>query len=70
MFIKQFYYIRALFLRQRDFENMRFNYDVILNVMDIAFSQIKYLTVKCIMSSLHWHKNDLNVPRNKISVTI
>ena len=53
MFIKQLYYFRALFLRQRDFENMRFNYDVILSVMDIAFSQIKYLTVKCIMSSLH-----------------
>ena len=40
MFIIKFYYFRALFLRQRDFENMCVNRDVILNVMDIAFSQI------------------------------
>ena len=40
MFIIKFYYFRALFLRQRHFENMRFNYDVILNIMDVAFSQI------------------------------
>ena len=40
MFIIKFYYIRAMFLRQRHFENMCFNYDVILNVMDFAFSKI------------------------------
>ena len=40
MSIRKFYYFRALFLRQRQFENMRFNYDVILNVMDVAFSKI------------------------------
>ena len=40
MFIIKFYYFRALFLRQHHFENMRFNYDVILNVMDFAFSYI------------------------------
>ena len=36
-FIIKFYYFHALFLRQRHFENIRFNYDVILNVMDIEF---------------------------------
>ena len=40
MFIIKFYYFRALFPRQRHFENMPFNYDVILNVIDIAFSHI------------------------------
>ena len=39
----KFYYFRALFLRQRHFENMSFNYDVILNVMDIAFSKFNIL---------------------------
>ena len=39
MFVIKFYYFRALFLRQRQFENMRFNYDVILNAMGVAFSQ-------------------------------
>ena len=70
MFIIKSYYFRVLFLRQRHFENMRFKYDVILNVMENAFSQILYLAVKCIMSSLQWHKKDLNVPRNKILVAI
>ena len=32
MFIIKCYYFCALFLRQRHFENMPFNYDVILNV--------------------------------------
>ena len=40
VFIIKFFYFRALFLRQRHLENMRLNYDGILNVMDIAFSQI------------------------------
>ena len=40
MLIIKFYYFRALFLRQRLFEIMRFNYDVIFKVIDISFSQI------------------------------
>ena len=40
MFIIKSYYFRALFVRRRHFENMCFNYDVILNVIDVAFSQI------------------------------
>ena len=43
MFLVKLENFRVLFLRQRHFENMRFDYDVIFNVMKVAFSEFKLL---------------------------
>ena len=59
---------RVLFLRQRNIENMRFNYDFILNVMEVAFSKFKILQ-KCIFI-IFTKKNHLDMIRNKFLVAV
>ena len=53
MFIIKCYYFCALFLRQRHFENMPFNYDVILNVRHGPFDILGG------GAGIFWKKNSL-----------